>query len=333
MSTAPEEAKYVLGDSAPEKVRLTSQYLMAKKILGRTSPLPSCIDINSVSSVLDIAAGTCIWTLDLAKLPEVTSRLANASTSTGQSRDPKAPLQLWACDISTAKFPEKEIADSVGLKTFEQDVTKPFPSELYGTFDLVHMTLLVYALTEDGWKKALQNCKDLLTPGGHLILSETDAVFYTESAPPPTPSERHDFAAAMNGPTWRHKWNTMFTGGALSNGFITDLSYRLPDLLNDISLPIIHSTRGISPFGKLCHVYKGLDGGSLASEADFSLENFDLVLEVLSQSMLKRGVLEAPQGTKIETEEGRKLLVQEIRDGIKEEGACIIACELVAQKP
>lgn len=121
------------------------------------------------------------------------------------------------------------------------------------------------------------------------------------------------------------------------SGFLTpssySLSYRLPELLNDISLPIIQSTRGISPFGKLCHVYKGLDGGSLASEADFSLENFDLVLEVLSQSMLKRGVLEAPKGTKIETEEGRKLLVQEIRDGIKEEGACIIACELVAQKP
>lgn len=120
-------------------------------------------------------------------------------------------------------------------------------------------------------------------------------------------------------------------------GFLTppscSLSYRLPELLNDISLPIIQSTRGISPFGKLCYVYKGLDGGSLASEAEFSLENFDLVLEVLSQSMRKRGVLEAPKGTKIETEEERKVLVQGIRDGIKEEGACIIACELVAQKP
>lgn len=158
-------------------IRLTSQYLMTKKILGRTSPLPSCIDINSVSNVLDIAAGTCIWTLDLAKLPEVTSRLANASTSTGQSRDPKAPLQLWACDISTAKFPEKEIADSVGLKTFEQDVTKPFPSELYGTFDLVHMTLLVYALTEDGWKKALQNCKDLLSASPCFIYASESLTF------------------------------------------------------------------------------------------------------------------------------------------------------------
>lgn len=141
---------------------MTSQYLMTKKILGRTSPLPPCIDINSVSSVLDIAAGTCIWTLDLAKLPEVSSRLADASISARSSRNPNAPLQLFACDISTAKFPEKEIAESVGLKTFEQDVTKPFPYDLYGTFDLVHMTLLVYALTEDGWKKALQNCKDLL---------------------------------------------------------------------------------------------------------------------------------------------------------------------------
>lgn len=103
-----------------------------------------------MSKVLDIAAGTCTWTLDLAKLPEVSSGLSR-------------PLELWACDISIAKFPEQAIADCVGLKVFEQDVTKPFPQGMYGTFDLLHMTLLVYALTEDGWKKALQNCRDLLS--------------------------------------------------------------------------------------------------------------------------------------------------------------------------
>lgn len=49
--------------------------------------------------------------------------------------------------------------------------------------------------------------------------------------------------------------------------------------------------------------------------------------------MLKHGVLEAPKGTKIETEDERKALIDEISGGIQAEGACIINCELVAQKP
>ena len=46
---------------------------------------------------------------------------------------------------------------------FQQDVTKPFPDELLGTYDLVNVSLLCSALTSQGWKMALQNLRSLLS--------------------------------------------------------------------------------------------------------------------------------------------------------------------------
>lgn len=51
----------------------------------------------------------------------------------------------------------------MGIQTFQQDVTKPFPEAMYGTFDLVHLSLVVLALTKEGWEKALENCRNLLS--------------------------------------------------------------------------------------------------------------------------------------------------------------------------
>ena len=99
--------------------------------MGHPQVIPPAIDIARISRVIDVATGTGSWAIDFASLPEV--------------RD--SNIQVFACDISSEKFlqginlPEKQIT------FFQQDVTKQFPDELLGTFDLINLTLISYALT------------------------------------------------------------------------------------------------------------------------------------------------------------------------------------------
>ena len=113
---------------------------------GWTTAVPESIDLTRVSSVLDIAAGTCVWLLDLAALPEVQTN-----------------VELVACDIDPRLFPSEAVLAQAGITTFQQDVTKPFDSRWLGHFDLVHISLLNPVLTREGWKKALDNVYRLLS--------------------------------------------------------------------------------------------------------------------------------------------------------------------------
>lgn len=122
---------------------------MKKSFCGWSSAVPDSIDVSRVEKVIDIAAGTCMWTLDFANMPQILAR-----------RD---EVQIYACDINSGFFPNSDILQWAGIKTFTQDVTKPFPEEHSGTFDLVHVSLLVLCLTDDGWNAALANFKNLLS--------------------------------------------------------------------------------------------------------------------------------------------------------------------------
>jgi ubiquinone/menaquinone biosynthesis C-methylase UbiE len=126
---------------------LNAQYTFFKIAFGYPQPVPPEINISHVSKVIDIATGTGAWALDFASLPDVRNR----------------NVQIFACDISTAKFPPEEECKAKGINFFQQDVTEPFPDELLGTFDLVNLMYLSYSLTEEGWKKALKNIHGLLS--------------------------------------------------------------------------------------------------------------------------------------------------------------------------
>ena len=88
----------------------------------------------------------------------------------------------------------------------------------------------------------------------------------------------------------------------------------------------------ISPLGRLCRHYKGADGGSRASEEEFTLSGSEILFGSLIKAAFERGVLEAPRGTRITTEEGRDALLEEIIDGLREEGGCTVWSEFVARK-
>ena len=127
--------------------RLKAQYSYLESVFGYPQLVPPGIDIARVSRVIDVATGTGAWALDFASLPDVRDR----------------NIQVFACDISTAKFPRADEQEANTVTFFQQDITKPFPNDLLGTFDLVNLVLLSYALTEQGWKRALQNVHSLLS--------------------------------------------------------------------------------------------------------------------------------------------------------------------------
>ena len=150
------ETVYVLKDVEKnreiENERLTTQYGLLKARLGRSSPVPPEIDLSSVKRILDVAAGNCVWILDVANQDEIKRSVRNyTSTSTlGDSNininRERHDVELYACDIDLGKFPQKEVTDIHGIKTFTHDLTKPFPDNMKEKFDLIHMSAHVGAL-------------------------------------------------------------------------------------------------------------------------------------------------------------------------------------------
>ena len=127
--------------------RLNAQYSFFKSVVGHPRVIPPEIDIAHVSRVIDVATGTGAWALDFVSLPEVQ----------------KSNIQVYACDISSEKFLKGNESAVQQIAFFQHDVAKPFPEELLGTFDLVNQSFLSYALTSQGWEKALQNLRSLLS--------------------------------------------------------------------------------------------------------------------------------------------------------------------------
>jgi hypothetical protein len=84
-------------------------------------------------------------------------------------------VEAFACDLNTAKFPRKDRPEAKKVTFFQHDVTKPFPDEFLGTFDLVNINFLCYALTKQGWKSVLQNLYSLLSELNDAI--RTPALF------------------------------------------------------------------------------------------------------------------------------------------------------------
>ena len=126
---------------------LKNQYVFFKTVFDYPDIVPPVVNISHLSKVIDVATGTGAWALDFVSRPDVRDR----------------GVQVFACDISTAKFPRADKADVNKIAFFQHDVTKPFPDVMLGTFDLVNMTYLGFALTEQGWRLALKNLRSLLS--------------------------------------------------------------------------------------------------------------------------------------------------------------------------
>ncbi|KAH9057430.1 S-adenosyl-L-methionine-dependent methyltransferase [Lactarius vividus] len=314
---------YVLddNDSESEVSRLNTQYLYLKTIFDYPKIVPPVVNVAHVRKVIDVATGTGAWALDFVSQPEVCGR----------------GVQVFACDISVAKFPqaESDLADKLDVDKitfFQHDVTKPFPDDMLGTFDLVHMAFMCWALTVQGWKLALQNLRDLLRPGGHLILRDADPLLFTHENPPPPEGQEPNVIAYTQGKSTLATINRIFSGWAIRQGLLVGLSYHFQKMFQDASFQVLSSTRALAPHGGYCMSHRGLNGTSLSEYTAFSLQNFSQVTNVLTSAMMEAGGLEFGDGTRIADEHGRQVLMKELRD-FAEGGILLLMSEWVVMRP
>ncbi|KAH8980792.1 S-adenosyl-L-methionine-dependent methyltransferase [Lactarius akahatsu] len=298
-----------------EVARLKSQYLHFKTVFG-SNTVPPLVNINHVSKVIDVATGTGAWALDFVSQPNVRDR----------------GVQVFACDLSSAKFPQENEPDVDKITFFEHDVTKPFPDKMLRTFDLVNMSFMCGALTEQGWKSALQNLRDLLKPGGHLTLRDADLVTLTHEKPPPLDGQEPDIAAYTQGKSTFATINRILSGWALLQGFEIRLSYHLQKMLQDASLQVLSSTRVLAPHGEYCSSHKGPNGTSLSEFTTSSSQSLSYILDSVTSAMMKAGCLELGDGTRIADEEERKALMREVQHFV-EGGIFLSLSEWVAVRP
>lgn len=144
------------GEASVEEQRLTFQhagFLKLTKTLIPPNIKSYLLSLDRPLAIADVGTGTGIWLRELAaEFPE-------------NSR-------FDGFDVDESKFlPPQRRPSNVTLS--HGDVLKPFPEDLLGTYDLVHVRLLMFALKADEWALAAANLRTLLRPGGYLIWDET----------------------------------------------------------------------------------------------------------------------------------------------------------------
>jgi hypothetical protein len=103
--------------------------------------------------IADVATGTAVWLNAVSKTLPPTA-------------------QLDGYDFDTSKFPPASALPANVNLSFG-NVLEPFPAELLGTYDLVHVRLLMYGLQSHEWEIAARNLAALVKPEGYLLWEET----------------------------------------------------------------------------------------------------------------------------------------------------------------
>ncbi|KAI9059889.1 hypothetical protein FKP32DRAFT_1679427 [Trametes sanguinea] len=329
--TAVEErtsSLYVIPAASPEKERFGKQYAFKKMLLNWDGPVPSSVDLSRVTNVLDIAAGTCAWTLDLAAMPQIRERVVAPRKGPGTTAD---GVQLFACDIETKFFPEKNITDGLGITTFQHDVTQPFPADLHNKFDLVRISFLFLCLTSDGWKNALRHCYEVMKPGGILLIDEADPVMYSDmTSAPDEDAHGHDLDKCMNCTGWVGKANRIYAAFAIENGFFVDMTFRLPTLLREEGFEVLDTKRFIVPAGQSCRTLRP-DLFEHGFE-DFSVENLAFIFEHLASALLAKNKLCDQDGAIVMSSDEMKSMLEEVREGLRQEGGLSFERYCIARK-
>ncbi|KAH8976799.1 hypothetical protein EDB86DRAFT_2820162 [Lactarius hatsudake] len=295
--------------------RLNSQYLHFKTVFG-SNTVPPAVNINHVGKVIDVATGTGAWALDFVSQPNVCDR----------------DVQVFACDISSTKFPQENKPDFDKITFFKHDVTKPFPDKMLRTFDLVNMSYMTISLTVQGWKSALQNLHDLLKPGGYLTLRNADLVMFTREKPPPLNGQEPNIAAYTQGKSTFATINQILSGWALQQGFDIGLSYHFQKMLQDACLQVLSSTRVLAPHGEYCLSHKGPNETSLSEFTISSSQSLSHILDSVTLAVMKTGCLELGDDIQIADEEERKALMREVQHFV-EGGIFLPLSEWVVVRP
>ncbi|KAF7896625.1 uncharacterized protein EAF01_009028 [Botrytis porri] len=153
--TSAAEQEYVLERSPLGSSRLYVQHWLWQRLVGHL--LHPSIPIREDIKIADIACGTGIWLIDLAK--ELAKSKANA--------------QLDGFDISTSQYPNSALLPP-NVKLDIMDIFKPVPERLRGQYDVVHISLLCVVIPDGDPRYVLDNVLTLLKPGGYIQWKEVD---------------------------------------------------------------------------------------------------------------------------------------------------------------
>ncbi|XXG93752.1 hypothetical protein Hte_000001 [Hypoxylon texense] len=155
-------------DDAQEDHRLNSQHDVIKHaILEGQLVHPAIPVVEITKAIADLGCGTGIW------LDDVKNTLFRG-TDTGP--------RLVGFDMNPGAFNK---TPAPGVQLIEHDCTKPFDESYNGTFDLVNMRGLAYALSVEGFSLMMKHALRLLRPGGYLQWLETETRLF--KAYPATP--------------------------------------------------------------------------------------------------------------------------------------------------
>lgn len=149
------ESIYILngGSEVAERTRLDVQHPFFHNIMDRQH-LPAHIatelSSNPAPKVLEIATGSGIWLKELA------------------ATLPKS-AELVGLDFDTSKF-HRDLPPNITLGF--GDMYEPFPEELRGRFDVVHVRLILYAARKGMGVWLVENLLSVLRPGGWLVWAE-----------------------------------------------------------------------------------------------------------------------------------------------------------------
>ncbi|KAJ9298202.1 hypothetical protein DTO271G3_3807 [Paecilomyces variotii] len=147
-TSSGETEAYTFPRGEQEKERLETQHSLFVSIAGGL--IDESVPKSEIQRVADIAAGTGIWLFDVAR------ELNNPNN------------RYDGFDISDLQFPS-EVPTGLGSINFTvHDMTKRFPEEYYGKYDLVNVRFVVQALKGVLVPTVISHLMELLRPGGYL---------------------------------------------------------------------------------------------------------------------------------------------------------------------
>ena len=140
---------YMLGRSYAAASRLNLQHYLWKESLHFN--LHPSIPIPNEALVADVATGTAIWPIDVAR--------------------EYPTIHLHCFDINTSQAPPKEwLSPNITLETW--NIFDNVPERMLGVYDVVHVRLLVLVVQRGDPSDILRNLIRMLKPGGHLQWDE-----------------------------------------------------------------------------------------------------------------------------------------------------------------
>ncbi|KAJ8065346.1 hypothetical protein OCU04_006034 [Sclerotinia nivalis] len=189
---------YVFNRSHIAACRLNLQYYLWKEALQFV--IHPSIQLSPNAVIADVATGTGAWLLDVA-------------------RDfPQAQLHGLDNDISQAPH-TNWLPGNVSVRHW--DIFTDLPDEMVGTFDYVHVRLLVLVL-EGNNEAFIQKLLKMLKPGGYLQWDELDCVNMHVKLPISSPDTKAPALEKIREMSWangRYDWTLKIPEFLTKTGF------------------------------------------------------------------------------------------------------------------